>query len=618
MSKALKQLNDALERMTDPEKFHVPGLWLGHNDGSVHEVSYRQWVQDAIQQALDTGGHAERSHNGTGQVVYNLLVRFFSAFDHDQDGKLGEGEADTTCNAHGLRETGTFVKTIALLPYLLRLGINTLHLLPVTAIGHLHRKGDLGSPYAIKDHFALEPTLADPLIELDIQTQFKALVEAAHLMGMRVIGEFILRTSAIDNVWIPQQPQWFYWHKRDVDFYPPAFDAESLEKIMKVPEGKGEYIAPTEEYRSNFTTPPAPDHVYTDEQGRYVANIDGVQTTVPGAFADWPPDDRQPPWTDVTYLRLYEYPESDENDFNYIAYNTIRFYDPELAQSENEQSQLWEKLLGVIPHFQKQYNIDGAMIDMGHALPERLKVRMIASAREINPDFTFWDENFDNKEGTMREGYNAVIGDGWYHITTQNGFQKIIDDGLKELPLPYFGTAESHNTPRFGHDQLQKKKAAWAVHNFLPRAIPFLHQGYELNEYIPVNTGLNFDEEALAHWKDKPLPLFHKAALDWTSPINIVAFIQSFAQLRKDHPGACMPGHVYCQECDNPQVVVVIKENKNGRYMLVLNCDFHHAQSIQQCKPSGMGKIHDLMNDNCHDGEAELTLQPGEFLIFSW
>ena len=59
------------------------------------------------------------------------------------------------------------------------------------------------------------------------------------------------------------------------------------------------------------------------DDGRWVGVLDdGTRVRIPGAFADWPPDDNQPPWTDVTYLRMYDHP-----DFNYMAYNTIRMYD---------------------------------------------------------------------------------------------------------------------------------------------------------------------------------------------------------------------------------------------------------------------------------------------------
>jgi hypothetical protein len=82
----------------------------------------------------------------------HLLCRPF-AFDHDGDGVLS--------SAPGLpRETGTFLKTIALLPYVRSLGCNVLHLLPIASIGQDGRKGALGSPYAMRDPYDLDETLS--------------------------------------------------------------------------------------------------------------------------------------------------------------------------------------------------------------------------------------------------------------------------------------------------------------------------------------------------------------------------------------------------------------------------------------------------------------------------
>jgi len=62
---------------------------------------------------------------------------------------------------------------------------------------------------------------------------------------------------------------------------------------------------------------------------------------------------------------------------NYIAYNTIRMYDDQFARPENAVSDLWAAIVGVIPHYQRQFGIDGVMVDMGHALPATLKQRVV-------------------------------------------------------------------------------------------------------------------------------------------------------------------------------------------------------------------------------------------------
>ena len=333
-------------------------------------------------------------------------MRLTTAYDHNNDGEIGGLSTDITLNTESIRETGTFLKTIVILPYLKQLGINTIHLLPITSIGNYGNKGDLGSPYAIKNAYKIDESLADPLIYLPVEDQFKAFVEAAHILDMRVVLEFVLRTSSKDADWIKTNPEWFYWINNtisDQDFTSPEFKKEELEKILKVPDGDGEYIAPDKNYKNNFSIPPKPQDIKSEDcnTNKYIGKVGNKDVKIPGAFADWPPDDIQPAWSDVTYLRMYNYPYDKEENFNYIAYNTIRYYDPKLAKIENANTELWNMIKNVIPHYQKNFGIDGVMIDMGHALPSELKQQMISVVRDVDDDFAFWDENFEIKQSKL-------------------------------------------------------------------------------------------------------------------------------------------------------------------------------------------------------------------------
>ena len=142
-------------------------------------------------------------------MIYNVCVRTHgAAFDHN-----GNGELDLPVNSEGFRETGTFLKAMAMLPYIKRLGANTVHLLPITSIGHDGNKGTLGSPYAIRNPYELDETLGEPSLGLDVKTECKAFVEAAHRLGLRVVVEFVFRTAAKDGDWVKEHPEWLYWIK---------------------------------------------------------------------------------------------------------------------------------------------------------------------------------------------------------------------------------------------------------------------------------------------------------------------------------------------------------------------------------------------------------------------
>jgi len=76
------------------------------------------------------------------------------------------------------------MKALAMLPYIKKLGANTVHLLPITAIGHDGNKGTLGSPYAIRNPYELDENLAEPALGLDAKTEFKAFAEVLQRGGI--------------------------------------------------------------------------------------------------------------------------------------------------------------------------------------------------------------------------------------------------------------------------------------------------------------------------------------------------------------------------------------------------------------------------------------------------
>lgn len=540
--------------------------WIDPMGKGIISVNYCGFIAERVRKIM-VHKQVKRTSKTSDQkpVIYNIFIRLFTAFDHDQDGKLGCMSEDHTIGEHGIRETGTFLKTIALLPYLKKLGINTIHLLPITTIGVAGRKGDLGSPYAIKNPYMLDPLLADPMVDLSVEEQFAALVEAAHLMGMRVVQEFIFRTASIDSDWTISNPEWFYWIMDKNGYRPPVFNQSDLEKIKLIPKGRGEYIPPPKSYRKLFDIPPAHRN---------------PKVFVASAFADWPPDDLQPPWTDVTYLRLYHYDYNAKNNFNYIAYNTIRFYDPELARNVNINQAVWDNISEIIPHFQTKFGIDGAMIDMGHALPAELKMSIISKARKINKHFTFWDENFENTIKTKEEGYDAVIGGSWHGVTKRKGFRKEILKSEKNHPLPYFGTAETHNTPRFGFKKKHKKIAVWLLFNILPQSMPFLHNGFELNESLPVNTGLNFSQQELELLKQAPLPLFYKNGFNWTSKINILPDLINLAENRDRYPWIFDRKSIEIIPSNNPRISCLKMKSGKKKAIAIFNTNFSAKEAF--------------------------------------
>lgn len=521
--------------------YHVPGMWLNTENIEVKSVDFNYFYLEKIGEILiqrqnknylQSISSLNSEHHGIGgdwsyhAVIYNAFPRFITAFDHNQSQDLD----DYTINNVVLKKTGTFLKMIALLPHIKALGVNTLHLMPITKIGRDGNRGSLGSPYAIKNPYELDENLAESAIPFSVEEQFKALIEACHILNIRVVLEFVMRTTSLDSDWVKTNPEWFYWidSTQIKSYASPEFSQEDLIKIKQIPSGTGTFIAPNTAYRAIFTHSPNPNQVQINN-GKYIAKTMEGELVIPSAFADWPPDDKQPPWDDVTYLKLYN-DASDPNKFNYIAYDTIRYYHPELAKPQNRNQNLWDALIGIIPHYQTNFGIDGIMLDMGHALPQELMMEIIEVARNIDPDFAFWEENFEIKQGSRNLGFNATLGFEWKFTEHDFCIRNMLITSKKILPLPFFGTPETHNTPRVVNSKI--KKQYWVLNSFLPSCIPFIHAGFELNEKHPVNTGLNFDQAQINEYQDFPLPLFNKAQLNWSTQENICDFMQKISLLR--------------------------------------------------------------------------------------
>jgi len=562
--------------------YHVPGLWIDHQQTDPQVVNPYDFYATKLESILAAEPQPLVQGSGGGEwtrhaIVYNLFPRATTAYDHAHDGLLSiEPSAD------GWRDTGSLLKSIALLPYVQYMGFNTVYLLPITSVGQDGKKGTLGSPYGIRNPYKLDANLAEPALGLDVDALFAGFVEAAHRLGMRVVMEFVLRTSSKDGDWIGEHPNWFYWIRDDVpDREPgsadphaygnPIFTEDEIGRIKGQVES-GDFTdlpAPPEAHRAMFAPPPRPDQVWM-EHGRWVGQLDdGTRVRIPGAFTDWPPDDNQPPWTDVTYLRMYDHP-----DFNYMAYNTLRMYDERLAQPENAVSDLWDAIVGVIPHYQNDFGIDGVMMDMGHALPMPLKQRVVEAARTINPDFAFWDENFLIEQKSVDEGYNAVLG---YMV-----FDFHIGDKLREfvtrlaherLPLPFFATAESHNTPRAASRAypLAYSHYTLALSVTVP-GVPVIYSGFELMETKPVNTGLGFTDELIQANPAETLPLFSEWAYNWTRPDNLVESVRYALALRRKYADLLTnpdPATMFVGYADNPHFVVFARQNDGQTVALI-------------------------------------------------
>lgn len=617
LQNALAAARNAASPAEQSSPYRLPSLWVSGETGAT-TLEPLGWYA----QRIDAIRH-EEPQAARGDGVYNLFVRFAAAFDHDGDGAISSEPLP-----NGFRETGTLLKAIAMLPYIASLGAGTIYLLPLTQPGTANRKGPLGSPYASRNPWKLDPLLAEPALGLEPETLYGAFIEAAHRLGMRVVQEFVFRTAAVDSDWASQHPDWFYWLKEGSGtegYAPPHFEQETLNAIYTLVDRHemADLPAPAEAYRNRFARHPV--KAERTEHGLVGTDADGIACRVASAFSDWPPDDRQPPWTDVTYLRMHT-----PDRFDYIAYNTVRMYDAALEEPETANTELWDEIAAIIPRWQERYDIDGAMMDMGHALPRRLKQRIVETARARRTDFLFWDENFDPTPAIRDEGFNAVFGSLPFVVQDIIYLRGLLNFLNKTgVALPFFGTGENHNTPRlcYAHPGQEAGRAharfIFTLATVLP-TIPFIHGGMELCEWKPVNLGLNFTDEDRARWPTESLPLFAPAAFDWENanglePLN--AWIRRVLEVRARHLDLIMdgsPGTISIPWVSDERLFA-IKRDAQGRSLLFVG-NSHTAERVRGSLEFGFADaaLTDLFTGRplpVSDHRMELELDAGECVL---
>ncbi|MBZ5728453.1 MAG: DUF3459 domain-containing protein [Acidobacteriia bacterium] len=127
--------------------------------------------------ALFAADHARESPEWVRSgVIYEINTRTFSAAG----------------NFRGVEER---------LDDLRALGVNILWLMPIHPIGEARRKGTLGSPYSVRDYYAIDPAYGTP-------GDLKHLVGEAHRRGFKIILDMVANHTAWDSVMM-KHPAWY-------------------------------------------------------------------------------------------------------------------------------------------------------------------------------------------------------------------------------------------------------------------------------------------------------------------------------------------------------------------------------------------------------------------------
>ncbi len=639
--------------------YYIPYKW--------NEFGYKNYIEDenrkgeirvnpydyfiyCIENIIDHGAFADKKADFDikESIIYSMLPRAFTAWNHGEDEKI---------------TPGTFLKSIAMIPYLKELGVDVIYLLPIFQCSQRYKKGEIGSPYAIKNFYKIDENLHDDLLGeyskemLDIE--FASFVEACHAYGIFVMVDFVFRTASRDNDLMVDHPDWFYWidKKYDSEFKAPTVgngdvlyvndeSIDMLYKSDKIDDYIGMFRQSPKEINPAKWKKIVEIHKETGKNILDLIEKDFGITTVPG-FPDVI-NDKQPPWTDVTYLRLYfdshkkakEYIRDDQPP--YIMQDGASLH---LYHGEHKNSELWNYIKGVIPYYQSNFKIDGARIDMGHALSEELNKEIISSIKEEDQNFILWSEEFDIKKSSAAkmDGYDFISGylfSSYKKIEGPNFNKDLIEDTLKKTCLPLIGAPEMPDTPRASliYEEKAKLKQIILINYFLPNTIPFINNGLEIGEIQPMNLGLDNTEDGrfvlpkcdpmygkLAffdnyrfHWidtsKDWLLDVLKDASIIRNKYIHIMSGNSNVYTTPECLDKIKLTTLVYFNEC-NKEVFFIIANRDFKRHTLIKINDVFHEKVLDGFKEVSIEYKSCSMKDEKYTVDDSIQLAPGDVVI---
>jgi len=638
--------------------YHIPHIWnsFGFKDFSIdpgREGEIKLNPYDFMIECIETQFLNPSSQNGSqdfsvgninNSVIYSMFVRMFTTWNHYDEKNI----------------PGTFLKAICLLPYLKRMNVNIIYLLPIFKYSLSNRRGDTGSPYSIKNVYELDESLHDTLLGEDsslVKHEFKAFIEACHILGIGVMVDFVFRTVARDSDLIVDHPEWFYWIPKNIQESFCAPNIDSIKKQTCVSESLVSKIysnKATKKYLEYFTLPPnvTDPHKWSDllkthkDTGRNILELIEEYfsiTTAPG-FSDVI-NDSQPPWSDVTYLKFYHdnhekaAPFLKKDQAPYVLFDIAKL---SLFKGKQQIQELWDYTTNAIPFYQKEYGIDGARIDMGHALPQELNREMIRKTKEINPEFLLWSEEFNymNSKKAKDDGFQFMTGSLWseYKSLERPSFYKNVVSKLLESSLPITGALESPDTPRAAYNYKTQRNLEFMtiINNFMPNVVPMINNGFEIMETQPMNLGLdNTEEGRFVLPKEDPmygkLAFFDNYRLHWTIKHSRIMpdFLNKAFELRKkfDDFLGDKNNFIYLPHLEQNKKLIVLcfRNNNKGKIILIIGNRSETSSAIVNFKKivadiSNTNEISLIYRDRDYcdsvlSFENSLSLSPKEIII---
>jgi alpha-amylase len=114
-------------------------------------------------------------------------------------------------NIRQYTKEGSFKAFTKELPRLKDMGVKTIWFMPITPIAQKNKKGVLGSYYAAYDYTSVNP-------EFGTLDDFRILVKEAHVLGFKVIIDWVANHTGWDHKWTKEHPEYYEIDSKTGDF----------------------------------------------------------------------------------------------------------------------------------------------------------------------------------------------------------------------------------------------------------------------------------------------------------------------------------------------------------------------------------------------------------------
>ena len=557
--------------------------------------------------------------------IYSIHIRSLSAWDHDRDDSLKD-------NLYGLKDNGTFVKAILMLPFYQRMGINTILLHQPFSLGKTEKLHDYAEKECVVDFHSIDEELKDPMVpEMSALEQCKAFMEACHLLGFHVLLEYCPGKVSIEHIDSKEHPEYFYWIKKE------ALSSYHAPISYGLPQNTLPFSYSLKDfYRSEDVLQHISQFVSADTQEEKV---------IAPAFSDQI-NASLPIDPDATYFRFYtdhhiHVPaEVVDHGISYMTQDVIRC---DLHPAKKPNNGLWEALCDNITWFQDELCVDGVFLIKPYLLPEKLQKEMAKKAKKHKKGFMMIAEDtiHENSELWKRKGFDAISGNSAYEETQIQEYKfHTFAYQLKGNACPMFAASEFYDSRRCSclEDGKTLTNMLSIMNLFLPNGIPMYMNGVESYEVQPLQLSEYGDQKYLTSLTKEDRRYFRQPYLDryyynyTASDLNTLpSLMEKATQIRKDYIDAihrgqsCIPvwfdspkdagiGFTYIKE--DRALMVICNTNVHDSVHLHIHTEnmmnqlpFHYTSILQiysTCDPF----LHDVYLDQSQN--IPLDFEPGE------